>query len=117
MAREYLFVPPGLLPARPAEAGTRPLLPFFREEDDETPRLDVMMTSTVKRRTQDGMIVVHDETPAVVNLELGPEGVDWLVENLPAENVSTQEIAYARALARHALWDQLSGGEAQVRRP
>jgi hypothetical protein len=57
----------------------------------------------------DGMLTVGDED-AVVRLELNAAGVEFLVDQLPADDMFTAYVAFAREVAKRrveaAAWDE-----------
>jgi hypothetical protein len=60
-------------------------------------------------RAPDGLLV-QSEPGAVLRVELSPGGLEFLIDQLPEGDLFTEHLRYARALARHDLWDRIADG-------
>lgn len=86
-----------------------------RHPDDAYVRPDGYrdLTMEVHVRRVGGVVTVADRNgdPEIVQVNLSPEGLDFLIDSLPQGDGFTEQLRYAKRLAKDALWQRM-GGEA-----
>lgn len=55
------------------------------------------------------VVFVDPDGPQVVQINLSPEGLDFLIGHLPEQDRFTKDLVYAKRLAKDALWHRNGG--------
>jgi hypothetical protein len=82
----------------------------YSHPEDAYVRSDGYRDLTIERHIRrEGDIVhigdPHQSGPIVARLDLTPEALDFLIDSLPQRDGWTEQLRYARRLAKGALWD------------
>lgn len=78
------------------------------------PRDAYVRPDGVRDLTMEHYVVPHDDTVVIherhgnpiVTWHISPEGIEWLLEQLPDGDEAKKELEYARDLAKQVLWDR-----------
>lgn len=54
----------------------------------------------------DGLLALSDPEEPILRLELSPQGIEFLLDYLPAGDGFTERLRYAREVGKHRLWDR-----------
>lgn len=89
----------------PGEAVSHPAGAYVRPDGYR----DLTMEAHVRR--VGAVVVVADRTGdiEIAQINVSPEGLDFLIDSLPQSDGFTEQLRYAKKLAKDALWQRMGG--------